>query len=162
MRRALRIWPLYCTMLLFAFLTPAILSLLAINGSDAGYELDWLMSVCFLENYKMILTDNFPNVSPLTVIWSLCVEEHFYLIWGIALFFIPIKRTPLLVVCAIVLANIARCIFYLNGWAFLDICTNLDYFAYGAIPAILFSLHNKAVAEYISAISRQIKSAYLL
>ena len=41
----------------------------------------------------------------------------------------------------------------LNGWAFLDIFTNLDYFAYGAIPAVMFSLYKQEVTEYLAKIS---------
>ena len=68
----------------------------------------------------------------------MCREEHFYLLWGVALFFIPLRKTYILIVCSIIVADIARNVFYVNGWAFLDIFTNLDYFAYGAIPAMLF------------------------
>src|SRR5215208_8125673 len=79
LRRILRIWPLYYLMVAFAFITPYILSILNIGFSKEGYEPNWIMSLCFLENYQMILTRDHPNVSPLGVTWSLCIEEHFYL-----------------------------------------------------------------------------------
>jgi len=161
-RRTLRIWPLYYIMLLFAFLTPSILSLISINSVGDGYKPDWIMSIFFLENYKMILTDSFPNVSPLGVMWSLCIEEHFYLIWGIALFFIPLRKTYVLILLSIIIAHLSRYIFYLNGWSFLDIFTNLDYFAYGAIPAVLFSLFKDNTIEFISEISDLIKISVLV
>ena len=149
-RRALRIWPLYYLMLLFAFFSPTILSFVSLNNSGEGYKPDWVMSVFFLENYKMILTDSFPNVSPLGFMWSLCIEEHFYFIWGIALFFIPLRKIYVLIGSSIILATIARYVFYLNGWSFLDIFTNLDYFAYGAIPAVLFSLFKESTTKFIA------------
>ena len=76
-RRVLRIWPLFYAMILFAFLTPYILSLLNITSSNEGYEPNLFSSLFFVENYKMMITDNFPNAAPLRVMWSLCVEEHF-------------------------------------------------------------------------------------
>ena len=79
-KRILKIWPLFYAMLLFAFLTPFILKQLQLSFSNEGYEPNWLLSVLFLENYNMMLTNNFPNVSPLRVMWSLCIEEHFYII----------------------------------------------------------------------------------
>ena len=137
LRRILRIWPLYYLMVAFAFITPYILSFLNIGFSNDGYDPNWLMSVCFLENYQMILTRDHPNVSPLGVTWSLCIEEHFYIIWGILLYFIKMKRLPAVFIFCIVLASISRYLFIRNDLPTIDILTNIDYFVFGAIPAYL-------------------------
>jgi peptidoglycan/LPS O-acetylase OafA/YrhL len=136
-RRILRIWPLFYLMILFAFLTPYILNLLHFRSSNDGYNPDWLASSLFLENYKMMFTQSFPNISPLRVMWSICVEEHFYILWGIAIYFISIKKINLLIISSILLANISRVIYFYKGIDSLDIFTNIDYFAYGSIPAIM-------------------------
>jgi peptidoglycan/LPS O-acetylase OafA/YrhL len=136
-RRSLRIWPLFYAMILFAFLTPYILNFLNINSSDTGYEPNWIMSLLFLENYKMMATGMLPNVSPLAVMWSLCIEEHFYLIWGILIWLIPLRKIPLLIIIAIITANLARIAYGLIGLGTADILTNIDYFAFGAIPAYI-------------------------
>jgi peptidoglycan/LPS O-acetylase OafA/YrhL len=141
-RRILRIWPLFYTMLLFAFLTPYILKLFQLSYSDAGYAPNWLMSVLFLENYQMMITDSVPNVSPLWVMWSLCIEEHFYLVWGFVFFVIPIKKTPYLILISIFIANISRIIYSQFHLGTFDLLTNVDYFAYGAIPAYLLVIRN--------------------
>lgn len=158
LRRILRIWPLYFAMVLFAFLTPFILSILSMNSLGDGYEPNWWMSALFLENYQMIATDSFPNVSPLGVMWSLCVEEHFYIVWGLALYFISIRNAPWLILSAIVLANSARAIFYLNNWAFLDLLTNIDYFAYGALAAILLQQYKHQVQTIFQKQSSFVKT----
>ncbi len=137
MRRILRIWPLYFLMVLFAYCTPFILSILHLPSSNQGYEPNWPMSFLFLENYKIIIENDIANVSPLPVMWSLCVEEHFYLIWGIALYLIKPKRVLLLILICICFACISRAVFISNGWRCMDICTNIDSFAFGAIPAYL-------------------------
>jgi peptidoglycan/LPS O-acetylase OafA/YrhL len=161
-RRILRIWPLYYSMLGFAFLTPFMLPMISIEGSGSGYEPNWLLSTAFLENYKMIFSNSFPNVSPLTVMWSLCVEEHFYIIWGLLFYVIPVRNAHWLIIAAIIVANTSRYIFYLNGWSFLDVLTNLDYFAYGAIPAIVLIRKKEITETILSSISAGIKIAILV
>lgn len=161
-RRMLRIWPLFYAMILFAFVTPKILSLINLGSSSEGYEPNWLVSLLFLENYKMIFTDSFPNVSPLRVMWSLCVEEHFYLIWGTALYFTKLKNVRFLIIGAIFIALISKIVFYSNNWAFLDILTNLDYFAFGAIPALLLVQNEKQTIDFVSTFSLFSKLGFLL
>jgi peptidoglycan/LPS O-acetylase OafA/YrhL len=134
-RRILRIWPLFYAMLLFAFATPYVLDLLKLTSSKEGYDPNWLISLSFLENYKMMLTGSFPNTSPLRVMWSLCIEEHFYIIWGLTFYFISTKFVPHLIISSILFANIIRIIYLHFGISSLDLFSNIDYFAYGAIPA---------------------------
>jgi peptidoglycan/LPS O-acetylase OafA/YrhL len=100
-RRILRIWPLFYIMIIFSFLTPSILDLFNISYSNEGYQPSWPMSFLFLENYEMMITNNFPNVSPLRVMWSLCIEEHFYIFWGIFISILPTKKTPFLIIISI-------------------------------------------------------------
>lgn len=134
-RRLLRIWPLYYLAVLISYLTPWLAATLGLQVSADGYAPDPWFSFTFLENYKMILTGQHPNVSPLTVLWSLCIEEHFYLVWGVLLYFCRLERLPYLLAAAILLANSSKIIFLSNHLPTLDLLTNLDLFAYGAIPA---------------------------
>lgn len=160
-RRILRIWPLFYIMILFAFLTPKILNLLNLSSSPEGYAPNWLISIFFLENYKMIFSESFPNTSPLRIMWSLCVEEHFYLIWGTALYFTKLKNVKFLIIGAILIATISRIIFYQNDFAFLDVFTNLDYFAFGAIPAFLLIKKENATLNFINSIPLVYKIAFV-
>lgn len=155
-RRVLRIWPLYYLMIAFAFLAPFFLSFLNLQYSDSGYTPNWLMSLTFLENYKMIFAHSSPNVSPLNVMWSLCIEEHFYIIWGLCLFFIRIEKVPLLIVLSIVVANVSRYLFSIYGLSTIDILTNIDYFAYGAFPAFLL-IKREVLFEKINQLSFSLK-----
>ena len=160
-RRILRIWPLFYAMLLFAFLTPYILDVLHLSSSDEGYTPDWAISVLFLENYKMMFTDSFPNVSPLRVMWSVCVEEHFYLLWGLTLYFLPIKKLPGLMLCSILLANVVRILYAHLDLSPLDLFSTIDYFAYGAIPAFVLATNSK-VLKKVNDIPLWIKYAIVL
>lgn len=161
-RRMLRIWPLFYAMILFAFVTPKILAVLNLPSSSEGYDPNWLVSLLFLENYKMIFTDSFPNISPLRVMWSLCVEEHFYILWGTALYFTKLKNIRFLIIGAIVIALISKIIFYCNNLAFLDILTNFDYFAFGAIPALLLVEKEKQTVNFVTSISLFAKIGFVI
>lgn len=146
-RRILRIWPLFYAMLLLAFITPYLLDALHLSYSNDGYQPDWLMSALFLENYKMMITGSFPNVSPLGVMWSLCIEEHFYLVWGILISQIAIKRIPVLILASIIVANVCRVIYNCSGLPTIDLFTNIDYFAFGAIPAYLLLVKSEIISR---------------
>lgn len=146
-RRVLRIWPLFYAMLLFAFLTPFILKVLNLESSNEGYEPNWIVSMLFLENYQMMLTNSFPNTAPMRVMWSLCVEEHFYIVWGIIIYLISLNRIFLLFLSCIVLSVVVRIIYNLLGLPFLDLFSNLDSFALGAIPAYLLLFKRGIIAR---------------
>ncbi|MFL5742223.1 MAG: acyltransferase family protein [Flavisolibacter sp.] len=161
-RRILRIWPLYYLMVAFALVTPYLLNSFHLAHSNEGYEPNWLMSVSFLENYQMILTRDHPNVSPLGVTWSLCIEEHFYLVWGLILYFLPSKKLPLVLLFCLVLAQVARVIFRQHNLPTIDLLTNIDYFAFGALPAWLLVMHQKSFEQRLSRIRWRLKIFFLV
>jgi peptidoglycan/LPS O-acetylase OafA/YrhL len=156
-RRILRIWPLFYLMILVAFLTPYIISLAGLTSSNEGYQPNWLMSCLFLENYKMMFSHSEPNVSPLGVMWSLCVEEHFYIIWGVTLFFLPVKKVPILIVGALATGNITRAIYLHHSIGTADVFSNIDYFAWGAIPAFLLITRGEKFSAWIEKITYIVK-----
>jgi peptidoglycan/LPS O-acetylase OafA/YrhL len=147
LRRILRIWPLYYAMVLFAFCTPFILNLLGINYSNQGYQPNWFFTLTFLENYVMMYKNEFPNVSPLIVMWSLCIEEHFYIIWGLIFYFISLKNVPKLIISSILLAFVSTAVYQTYNIPTSDILTNIHYFAFGAIPAYLFVFRKDFISK---------------
>ncbi len=92
-RRSLRIWPLFYLMVIMVFLLPyEFKELIGFHMTPNGYEFDWKYSFSFLENYKALLMDAPPKTTPLSVFWSLCIEEHFYIFWLILLSLTPVKH----------------------------------------------------------------------
>lgn len=158
-RRILRIWPLYYAMVIFAFCTPYIINFFHLPFSNKGYEPNWFLTITFLENYKMMSTGMLANVSPLPVIWSLCVEEHFYIIWGCIMYFISLKNIPKLIIVCIFISFVSRIIYHILGISSLDIFTNISYFAFGAIPAYLF-VFKKDIIRKLSMIPSIYKYLY--
>jgi peptidoglycan/LPS O-acetylase OafA/YrhL len=157
LRRILRIWPLYFLILGIAFITPYVIDWLHLTHSDEGYQPNWLMSAAFLENYQGMIMHNHPNVSPLGATWSLCVEEHFYILWGIFLSLISIRRLPVLIVTCIITAFISRYVYAYFQLPKNDILTNFDYFAYGAIPAWLLVTKKEKFEGWLSRIPFYLK-----
>lgn len=152
MRRILRIWPLYYLVVLFAFCTPYLLGAAGIGSNSVGYEPNWLFSCLFLENYMLIAHHDYANVSPLPVTWTVCVEEHFYLVWGAVLYFSGNKKIPYWIGLFIALAFVSRIVFLANGWYLKDLLTNFDYFMYGAVPAWLLANSRQKTLEKINSI----------
>lgn len=160
-RRILRIWPLYYAMVLFAFCTPFILTALKLPSSNEGYQSNWFFTLTFLENYVMMYKHDFPNVSPLRVMWSLCIEEHFYIIWGLVFYFISLKNIPKLIIISIIIAFITKIIYNIFDIPTTDILTNVDYFAFGAIPAYLF-IFRKDIVQKIGKIPAYCKYLFAI
>lgn len=162
-RRVLRIWPLYYLMVLVAYTTPFILEhFLHLSSSSEGYEPNIWVSLTFLENYKMMITGDHANVSPLSVMWSLCIEEHYYLVWGLLLYFLSPKRLPLVIGVCLIVGLLSRWIYYLVGIPASDLFTNIDLFAFGAIPAYAVVYLPNRLEGLLSSISMLQKRLFVL
>jgi peptidoglycan/LPS O-acetylase OafA/YrhL len=85
MRRFLRIWPLYFIVL---GITP-----LLVSWTQASHP-HYLWNALFLNNYATI---HYAAFEPgLAHLWSICIEEHFYLLWPVLLLMVPVNRLPYL------------------------------------------------------------------
>ena len=131
LRRAYRIWPLYFLGVFIAYFNNFISARLHM-GSGLGYTPNLFFSLTFLENYQILFHDNFPNGAPLRVFWSLCVEEHFYLLWLLLFLFIParhfIKTAGVLWGVGILYRVWFQFQFPTRVYVGFDILSKLDYF----------------------------------
>ncbi len=166
-RRSFRIWPLYFLMVAVAFLTPYnFADKIGMHMVGGGYVPDWKFSFTFLENYKMLLADNFPRTTPLPVFWSLCIEEHFYLIWMLALFLIPVSRLRYFFIITILTGIISRWVeMKISTNSMIssnDIFTNIDLFSSGALLGAAVAKNYNRIETKINSLSLFIKAGYLL
>jgi peptidoglycan/LPS O-acetylase OafA/YrhL len=89
LRRVLRIWPLYAAALLIGFgLYPALRSLGSHPFVETGKLWHYLL---FIQNFYFVPAQN-PSFLGLAVMWSVAIEEQFYVIWPLLLAFVPLRR----------------------------------------------------------------------
>lgn len=140
-RRALRILPLY-----YLFLFVLLVALRGTLDGAAGYAEALSSQRWFwfhLQNWKMLAWSRFPLFDPLRPLWSLAVEEQFYLVWPALVWWLGPKRLGPLCLALIATASLARVGLWL--WpgnhsifgAYVATPTRLDSLAAGALLAVL-------------------------
>lgn len=82
-RRILRVWPLFLACVLFGFVVyPVLVRAISpapfVEPGRLGYYL------AFISNFD-VLQRGWPAAPPLGVLWSISIEEQFYLVWPIVL-----------------------------------------------------------------------------
>jgi peptidoglycan/LPS O-acetylase OafA/YrhL len=88
-RRILRIWPLYYFCVFFGFVIfPQLKQLFGQIPNETANPLYYLT---FLNNFDFI-KNGLPDASDLAILWSVAIEEQFYLVWPVILFIFPIKK----------------------------------------------------------------------
>ncbi len=143
-RRFLRIFPLYYSFLAalllglaaFEFLWPA-----SYDHSLAAHKLwalqMWLWSYTF--NIRSAIAYN-SVVTSVSHLWSLSVEEQFYLFWPLVILLVPSRRLTRVCVAILVISPILRLAASaagLSGWAIYTLTPfRLDGFACGALLAV--------------------------
>lgn len=152
-RRALRIWPLYFLLMLFAFvIVPFASSYFNVPVSlPPAYYYLFFISNFYLEGHVYFLR----------FLWTLSVEEQFYLLWGICLLLFQ-KR---LMVCVALLAALSFCYtvyaIYNNVHHDFNTLTYLFDFAVGIWAAILMHKQNRVTA-FFKNMSRRKNLAFFL
>jgi peptidoglycan/LPS O-acetylase OafA/YrhL len=98
MRRILRIWPLFFFCVAFGFLVfPLLKTWFGLASQETAH---WWSFALFVNNFDM-LWHGAPDSSVLSVLWSIAVEEQFYLIWPLLLLLIPQKKWDLLFIAVV-------------------------------------------------------------
>lgn len=145
-RRILRIWPLYfliigCAFLVFPFLAN-------LTGFDMSLP-EPLFYIFFISNFYYL-----PHVFFLTFLWTISVEEQFYLLWGICLKFFAryLKWIILGLIVISVVFGILRVAaekrFYTNTLFYFF------NFGCGALAALVFFTRNSGIRKWVTRMNR--------
>jgi peptidoglycan/LPS O-acetylase OafA/YrhL len=154
-RRALRIFPLYfLTLFFFLTLLPLFTKL---PGLD--YYLDnqtWLWF--YLQNWLYIFKPPPMHSLTLSHLWSLAVEEQFYLIWPFVILLIRKPKTILLItICLLVGVIVLRFYLWVNrieNLSYYNLFTfsRIDGICIGSTLALLRKINPKAITQYFTVI----------
>lgn len=125
LRRVLRIFPIYYLTLFFMYFTSGII------GNDFKENFYWY--ALYAANYlNYIETKWFGSLAHL---WSLSVEEQFYIVWPFLLYFVFKKRILLLIGLFIVIGTIYP--FFFTGYSKVLTIGCINAFGLGALLAYI-------------------------
>ena len=105
------------------------------------FDLSWRQSVAYFFSFGDVLAYTRPNFEPLRPLWSLAIEEHFYMLWPFAVRLLP-RRSLLFILLALIafepLVRAIASVFTLD-WQFVYFLTpfRLDGLALGSLLALL-------------------------
>lgn len=138
-RRFLRIFPLYYFVLFLAFFGSAL------------FRADWYWYVTYLQNFRFILAEKGDQLFG-THLWSLAVEEQFYIFWPLMILFA--RRNLLLPMISTAAASAVGIRFLLSflGWSEFEIYvftpSNLDTLGLGALLAYFVTYRREQVMAF--------------
>lgn len=137
-RRAFRIWPLYFFMILLAPLLTYFL-----NEQDPTY----IYHFFFLGNFDLI--EHGTKSVATNHLWSICIEEHFYLVCPLLIGLIPLKKLPQVLLFIIFISILFRGfgLIYTSDYgmaSYVHTLSRIDILALGSLFGYLF--YHKRIA----------------
>jgi peptidoglycan/LPS O-acetylase OafA/YrhL len=148
-RLALRIWPLYYFCVLFGFIAfPFFKSLF---GQIPNETADPILCSVFLNNFDRAIHGP-PDSSVLSVLWSVAIEEQFYLFWPV-IFYLAKPRYYLFVFIAIILGSIIFRAVYMEKQIELLTPGVISDMAIGGLGAYL-SFSSKKFLKFLESSNR--------
>ena len=155
--RILRIFPLYYAVILAFYLFARLLVREANQPQYAWYFEHWKSFLVFIQNWTLIY-DGRPRTIELVPLWSLAVEEQFYLVWPLIIFLIPSPSLRIkLFSIGIGLVLLARTACYLSDPlsaepAYFNTFLHLDGLLTGSLLCQLHAANIRLPKRWISAL----------
>jgi peptidoglycan/LPS O-acetylase OafA/YrhL len=141
MRRILRTWPLFYLSVFFGFVVfPYIAAPLGVTQAETANPLYYLF---FLNNFDMINAGP-PNALILAILWSVAVEEQFYLFWPLFMRIFRLKHLKYLCISIIIGSIAFRILNYNDQFAlYFHTFAVIGDIAFGGLLAYFTSHDNK-------------------
>jgi peptidoglycan/LPS O-acetylase OafA/YrhL len=161
MRRILKIWPVYFIIVIAGFIIGTKAEFNFISNPLFSYKIDisqlkWYVS--FLANYNLI----YKTSMLLAVLWSVSVEEQFYLFWPLIIVFFKKRIFPIFCFIIILLSFLFRVFLTKSHYDYLSTFYVVSDLAFGGLICY-YSMYNKVFIDYFTNIKkRTIILIYLL
>ena len=138
-RRVLRIFPAYYAVLVIFFVIVPMIPALAWYVADSSGEQIWYWT--YLTNLRVADRGSFwPELIP-NVLWSLAIEEQFYLVWPLVVLFCSNRTLARICVSLLVLASGLRIAMVLMDYSETSVriftLTRIDGLAVGSLLAVV-------------------------
>jgi peptidoglycan/LPS O-acetylase OafA/YrhL len=146
-RRCLRIWPLYYSLIFFMFVIVRFLTPLEFR-TVVQQSAPWWAYLLFLQNFLMPISTN--AAGPLAVTWSLAIEEQFYLIWPLLVrifSFTHLRRAAFAVICVSPVLRYYLALHQVN--LYTNVFCRLDGLMAGALLAVLVRTNNFVPSKFV-------------
>ncbi|MCS7073737.1 MAG: acyltransferase [Bacteroidia bacterium] len=122
-RRILRIWPMFYACVLFGFVGfPFLKKLFGQISTETASLVSFLT---FTNNLDMVYHGP-PDASTLSVLWSVAIEEQFYLVWPVILSWVPVRHYPK-IFALIILQSVIYRIYIVFNYSGLERMNHLDH-----------------------------------
>jgi peptidoglycan/LPS O-acetylase OafA/YrhL len=147
-RRCLRIWPLYYSLIFFMFVIVRFLSASEFR-TVMQQSSPWWAFPLFLQNFLIPISTN--AAGPLGVTWSLAIEEQFYVIWPLVVRFCSSKQLRRVAVAEICISPVLR--YYLSlhhVYLYTNVFCRLDGLMAGALLALLVRSDNFVPSKFLT------------
>lgn len=159
-RRCLRIFPLY-----FLYLAVIAVWCAWLDAKATG----WPYFLLYVQNYYLgTIQFKMPPGMELGHTWSLAVEEQFYMLWPLVIFFASTKQLKLLIPTLITITVVSRywITHNLDLYSFTPLTSNFDTLCLGALLAILYresksKLRSCSLALLLAGIGTVVIAYYL-
>ena len=145
-RRCLRIWPLYYSLIFFMFV---VVPFMRPSQAHTVFEQSspWWAYPLFLQNFLIPPT---MGAGPLSVTWSLAIEEQFYLVWPWVVRYCSSAQLGRIAVAVICFSPLLR--FYLSHhhvYLYSNVFCRLDGLMAGALLAFAVRSENFLPSKFI-------------
>jgi peptidoglycan/LPS O-acetylase OafA/YrhL len=138
-RRTLRIFPIYYGLLLALLFSAPLLHRIGLNFLLPDSRA-WPSAFAYVQNYFLI---RHPGLSQgvLSPLWTLAIEEQFYLVWPMVVFVVSRKTFAFICVAVCVLVPASRMVLLLHHdpplFVLVNTFTRVDTLAWGGLAALL-------------------------
>lgn len=145
-KRAFRLWP---AAMLWATATLIISEAFSVERSFGPRDMvmqSWIFGILNIENFHIWMIENAVHPTPIWHYWSLSLEEQFYLLLPIAIYFVKDKRYLIIPIMAFALYQTAT----IRPWGTIWWFTRSDAILYGVIIAILWHYYSEQMRAILN------------